>query len=280
MKNDTIERLHGALIQHGPKSARIYVMECAGAEPETLVPVLLELAGERGYGKIFAKVPEPAADEFLRAGFHEEARIPGFFAGAETALFLALFVDPPRAQSVDAVEITRIASLARNAEVRSLGPLPDGCSLRICTPDDIPVMSEIYREVFPTYPFPIDDPAWLLETMRTHVDYYGVCYEGRLVALASSEMDLQGGSVEMTDFATLPDWRGRAFALHLLVEMEEGMRRKKMRTAFTIARALSAGMNITFARAGYAFSGTLVNNTNISGGIESMNVWFKPLVEC
>ncbi|MDT9546072.1 MAG: putative beta-lysine N-acetyltransferase [Chlorobium sp.] len=277
MKNDTIERRHGALIQHGPKSARIYVMECAGADPETLVPELLALGAERGYGKIFAKVPEPASAAFLRAGFHEEARIPGFFAGGETALFLALFIDARRAHTADAVEIERIATLARNAEVRFPGPLPDGCSLRICTPDDIAVMSDIYREVFPTYPFPIEDPAWLLESMRTHVDYYGVSHLGRLVALASSEMDLQGGSVEMTDFATLPGWRGNALALHLLLVMEEGMRRKHMRTAFTIARSLSAGMNISFARAGYWFSGTLVNNTNISGGIESMNVWYKPL---
>ena len=36
-------------------------------------------------------------------------------------------------------------------------------------------------------------------------------------------------------------------------------------------------MNITFARQGYAFSGTLYNNTNISGNLESMNVWHKPL---
>jgi hypothetical protein len=34
-------------------------------------------------------------------------------------------------------------------------------------------------------------------------------------------------------------------------------------------------MNITFTRASYRFSGMLVNNTNISGGIESMNVWYR-----
>jgi hypothetical protein len=36
-------------------------------------------------------------------------------------------------------------------------------------------------------------------------------------------------------------------------------------------------MNITFAKNGYEFCGTLTNNTDISGGLESMNVWFKPL---
>lgn len=32
---------------------------------------------------------------------------------------------------------------------------------------------------------------------------------------------------------------------------------------------------VTFARNGYTFSGTLLNNTDISGSIESMNVWYK-----
>jgi hypothetical protein len=36
-------------------------------------------------------------------------------------------------------------------------------------------------------------------------------------------------------------------------------------------------MNITFARAGYRYAGTLVNNTQICGQLESMNVWYKPL---
>ncbi|PLX31824.1 MAG: putative beta-lysine N-acetyltransferase, partial [Ignavibacteria bacterium] len=30
-------------------------------------------------------------------------------------------------------------------------------------------------------------------------------------------------------------------------------------------------------KAGYEYTGTLVNNTNISGQIENMNVWFKTL---
>ncbi|MFH1725408.1 MAG: putative beta-lysine N-acetyltransferase, partial [Elusimicrobiota bacterium] len=45
----------------------------------------------------------------------------------------------------------------------------------------------------------------------------------------------------------------------------------------TIARAVSFGMNIAFARVGYSFGGTLWNNTNISGNIESMNIWHKRL---
>ena len=81
----------------------------------------------------------------------------------------------------------------------------------------------------------------------------------------------------MTDFATLPDYRGNNLSMMLLKEMEALMRSKKMKTVYTIARALSTGMNVTFSKMNYVFAGTLINNTNIAGKIESMNVWYKNL---
>ena len=79
----------------------------------------------------------------------------------------------------------------------------------------------------------------------------------------------------MTDFAVLEKYRGNNLACHLLGAMEEKLPELGVKTAFTIARAKSFGMNITFAKSGYTYSGTLVNNTDISGQIESMNVWYK-----
>jgi hypothetical protein len=59
--------------------------------------------------------------------------------------------------------------------------------------------------------------------------------------------------------------------------MENEMKKKEMKTLYTIARLESIPMNKTFMRADYSYAGTLINNTNISGGIESMNVWYKYL---
>ena len=274
---DTIETRFGALLQHGPFSRRIYLMKIGDGDPAKLPEQLDALAREKGYTKIFAKLPEGSEALFVEHGFRIEASVPGFYRAETTALFLGRYLDPARAESPDAAEIARIVELASGKSVVELPLLPAGFTLRACTPTDIEAMAEIYREVFPTYPFPIHDSAWLLETMESHIDYFGVEHEGRLVALASSEMDIEGLNVEMTDFATLSEYRGYNLALHLLFRMEAAMRQKNMRTAYTIARAISPGMNITFAKAGYKFSGTLINNTNISGGIESMNVWYKSL---
>ncbi len=110
------------------------------------------------------------------------------------------------------------------------------------------------------------------------IAYYGAFdAKGKLVAASSAEMDKTSLNAEMTDFATRPDSRGHNIALHLLRLMEGDMAERGLKVLYTIARALSAGMNVTFARAGYIFTGTLVNNTNIAGSIESMNVWYKSL---
>ncbi len=114
--------------------------------------------------------------------------------------------------------------------------------------------------------------------MQSHIAYFGVKVKGDWVAISSAEMDTKSSNVEMTDFATPPRWRGHRLAQHLLARMETEMKSRGIQTAYTIARAMSAGMNVTFRKAGYAYGGRLKNNTQISGQIESMNVWYKPLV--
>ena len=37
------------------------------------------------------------------------------------------------------------------------------------------------------------------------------------------------------------------------------------------------GMNISFSKMGYLYSGTVINNANISGDMESLNIWHKDL---
>ena len=81
----------------------------------------------------------------------------------------------------------------------------------------------------------------------------------------------------MTDFATDPDFRGRGFAGMLLHAMEISVQKEGCLLAYTIARALSRPINTTFSANGYLHGGLLPNNTNICGGFESMNVWYRRL---
>ncbi|MFP4419392.1 MAG: putative beta-lysine N-acetyltransferase [Desulfococcaceae bacterium] len=148
---------------------------------------------------------------------------------------------------------------------------------RILRPADTTKMAALYRAVFPSYPFPILDPDYLRSCMENHVLYVGAEWDGTLAAISAAEMDPSDRNVEMTDFATLPEFRRHGLARRLLARMEKEVRNFGIRTAYTIARAGSPGMNLAFAQSGYAFAGTLVNNTHIAGRIESMNVWYKRL---
>ena len=275
---DTMEDFHGAVIQHGRLSDRIYLMKVGQAHPEELIPALAELAAREDYTKIFAKVPAHVAAPFLEAGYRQEAKVPLFYNGREDGLFLADYLGEERGSEVESDKLGEIVNLARSKSGEGVtGELLANAALCLCGPEDTAAMSEIYQTVFASYPFPIDDPAYLEETMRSHVVYFGVKVAGQWVALSSAEMDEAHANVEMTDFATLPDWRGHGFAAHLLAEMETAMKERGIKTSFTIARAVSPGMNITFAKLDYEFGGRLVNNTNIAGRIESMNIWHKPL---
>ena len=282
---DRVETLGGALVHHGPANDRVYLMKCSFTEPRMDLSFLDELARTHNYGKIFAKVPAPWGKEFLADGYREEGRIPSYYDG-DDCLFMCRYRDASRAvmNEADRALADEVLTLAlgkapafnaSGAPEAAGAPLPAGYSLRPLGPADAPLLAELYREVFESYPFPVHDRAYILKTMAEEVAYFGAFRDGRLVAASSAEMDPATSSAEMTDFATSPGQTGKGLATALLATMEQNMPRQGISTLYTIARAFSHGMNCTFARAGYRFGGTLVNNTNIFGRIESMNLWHK-----
>ncbi|BCA78906.1 putative beta-lysine N-acetyltransferase [Desulfuromonas sp. AOP6] len=275
---DTIEQFGQSTIQHGPHSNRAYLMSLSAEDLPRLVPYLDQLAQEQDYTKVFAKVPEAALESFRQHGYEAEAAIPEFYRGEDPVYFMGKYFCPDRQQEQkpELVESALEAARSRQGNQADI-TLPPAMTCRLAEPADALAMAEVYRQVFATYPFPIHDPDYLRDTMESHVDYLGIWDGDHLVALASAEKDVRGLNAEMTDFATLPDYRGQGLAGHLLDRLEEVAGDRGIQTAYTIARAYSHGMNITFARGGYTYSGTLTHNTQISGELESMNVWYKPL---
>jgi len=277
---DIIEKIGNSTIQHGKYNDRIYLMKLDPKNVEDIVEEVTKLASKKEYSKIFAKIPENSLQTFIKAGFDEEAFIPEFYHGKEKAVFLAKYLSSDR-KSVDTetrLVINKNINIAKSKAGRGVDKnLPNGYKLKQIPESDIDQLASLYKVVFPTYPFPIHDPEYLKEVMATHVDFFGVYQGSKLIAASSAEMDLKSKNAEMTDFATDPDYLGHGLALFLLDLMDKYMMDKKFPTVYTIARSMSPGMNITFAKLGYQFTGTLINNTNISGSIESMNVWYKGL---
>jgi putative beta-lysine N-acetyltransferase len=275
---DTIEKIEGALIQHGPHNDRVYIMQvpegnAAGA------PALLEtvhrLARKRGYGKVFARIPETWWPAFREAGYGQEALVPGFFSAGAACVFAGRFFDPQRATVQEGRRLHDVLEACRDLSSGETGDPHLSMEEHACTPGDAEEMAALFRSVFATYPFPIHEPAFLRHIMAEGSRFLGVRRDGRLAALASLEPDKGAPAAEMGDFATLPACRGMGLARHLLQLLDRMAAEAGLATTFTIARACSFGMNRAFARCGYRYAGRLVNNTQIAGSIQSMNVWYK-----
>ncbi|WP_342306334.1 putative beta-lysine N-acetyltransferase [Methanolobus sp. ZRKC5] len=276
--SDQVVKLAGSLIQHGSFNDRVYLMKLVTDDFEHLPSVIEEIAQENNYSKIFSKIPVSAKEYFLSRGHVEEAHIPGFFNGDEDASFMAKYLSQARMEELNTQENTSVLKAAISKfNVSKDVKLSDDEQFIVCSETDTTEMADLYRQVFPSYPFPISDATYLLKTMSEDFVYFGIRKHGKLVAVSSCEMDIANSNVEMTDFATVPESRGKGYSYYLLAEMETNMRDTGIKTAYTIARARSYGMNAVFSRHSYIYAGTLVNNTNISGGIESMNIWYKKL---
>ncbi|MCG8483634.1 MAG: putative beta-lysine N-acetyltransferase, partial [Clostridia bacterium] len=193
--------------------------------------------------------------------------------------FMGKYFSELRIKEKDEIRIQDVlrAAFLKKAEMSESPVLTDNYTFKIATPSNVKEIVSLYKTVFKTYPFPIHDPNYILSTMNNNVVYFGIWHYDKLIAISSCEIYANESNAEMTDFATLPDYRGRNLSFYLHNKMEGELKKRYIHNAYTIARAYSYGMNITFAKGRYTFAGTLTNNTNIAGNIESMNVWYKEL---
>ncbi len=280
---DTIEKILGSTVQHGPHNRRVYLIHLNMRrleELDRLLETLDSLARANGYSKIFAKIPAPAWSGFETAGYVLEAVVPNFFQGRTDCYFIAKYFSAGRADDQPDEQLGKILlddSTMPHARHAARAPQSASPTVEVCAAGDVSEMSEVYRRVFSSYPFPIKDPAYIAETMAADTRYYCIRREGAIAALASAELDREGQNAELTDFATLPEHRRCGLAAALLKQMEADMISLGLKTLYTIARAESSGMNLVFKRCGYLYAGFLANNTQISGDIQSMTVWYKHL---
>lgn len=277
MQPDATAKIGNSLIQHGPANDRVYLMKSASEDMPDLVDQVICLGRDKGYSKLFAKVSAGDVGDFESRGFIVEARIPNMCRGESTGYFMSRYLNKNRACLMNEEQLASVLKLARS-KGQEVGGEWDAQELEHVArlgPEDAEELAALYGEVFETYPFDISNPAYIRDSMNADVVFFGLRNGTRLVAASSAELDHDWKCAEMTDFATLPECRGQGAAGRLLACMERDIPGLGIRTAFTIARAESPGMNAVFARGGYSFGGTLCNNTQIGGKLESMNVWHK-----
>lgn len=276
---DTLEKIGKSLIQYGPYNQRVYILHAEAQDIEPLFKVVEQQVEQMKLTKVIGKIPLQCMPFFEARKFHQEASIPNYYGKGQSAVFASKYFDPNRSIEKKPDLVKDILAIAEEKKSKNNpSKLPSSYSFKKMDLVDIASMAKVYQAVFPSYPFPIYDPDYLQQTMEEDVEYFGVFADEKLVALSSIEPTPFAQTAEMTDFATLPAFRGKGLAGFLLDFMERYLRKHhSFKVIYTIARAYSYGINAIFSKADYTYGGTLTNNTNIHGQIESMNIWHKDI---
>lgn len=257
---------------------RLKIVDYEATDYRAMLGRLAWLAEANGFDKIFVKATREDFQQFLSHGYMMEGLLKYYFRGND-AYILSRFSSQNRVRSDLLIEEARlIEKLIYDTPDKPPRKLDPEFSIIRATHEHIPALTTIYRQVFETYPSPLTNPDYIKSTMERNVIYRLVLQnDDNAVAAASAEIDFKHSNAEMTDCATIPTIQGKGLMQHLLVALEQDLREKKVETAYTLARAVSFGMNRAFFRLGYEFSGRLVNNCDIFGRFEDMNIWVKRL---
>ncbi len=255
---------------------RLKVMDYDATDFRAMVERVNWLADANDFDKVFFKAHAADWQTFLTFGYQLEGILKYYFNG-DDAYVMSKFRSVNRAHNRLVIEEDNlIEALMRKPVEYEPKPLPEGWSIVRCTLDHIPQLVAVYRDVFETYPSPLTHPDYISQTMDRSVIYRAVIDdEGRIVSAASAELDTKHSNAEMTDCATLRTHRGMGLMFHLLDRLCDDLTEMGIRTPFTLARAASFGMNLVFYRLGFEFCGRLVNNCDIYGQFEDMNIWVR-----
>jgi putative beta-lysine N-acetyltransferase len=236
---------------------------------------LMTFARDQGLGKIITEVREADFEQFLGRGFTPEGMIPGYFQG-EVAYVLSYFTDPNRQASTKLDRENEILEAVLAAPQQGSSEVSDRFTLGPATIDDVTELAAVYETVFTTFPTPLHEPAFVAHLMESREGIFHVARQGnRIVSAAAAEVDWADRHAEMTNCATLPDFRGQGLMAALLHGLEPTMADESIGCLYSLARASSFGMNLVLRRLGYKFRGRLINNSHIMGDYEDMNIWVK-----
>lgn len=249
---------------------RLWVTHCEYQNLVKMQRYLLLYAKKLSFEKVILPVKDVKIENY--GYFTLEGRVRGYFNG-EDGVFLAGYANPRRSMSLYLKDQNSLlVDVMKKVYHKTISP--PGYEIRKAVKDDAKEMAGVFRSVFKTYPSPVFRQQYLVNRMNAGDSFWLALNNGRIAAISSVEVDYNSSRVEMTDFATLPEYRGLGLASVLLGKMGEQCRSLGVNCLFSLARASSFGMNSVFCRHGYHFGGTLINNCHICGKFENMNVWY------
>jgi putative beta-lysine N-acetyltransferase len=263
---DTVEKINGATLQHGEIHNRVYLMQAEQNNWDSLIPKMKDLALEKDYDKILGRVPEEAKKVFQSSGYRVEAEIPGMYNGKNTGYFLADYLKKERGhcseQELKTIASVKSIALAANSSTEdSHFNLPGHLKVRQLNRNDLSAMVDLHKKAFKTYSLPINKAEYLLELAEQNHQFYGLFQQDELLVSVILKVHKKESNAEIVDFATHPDYKGQNLSYYLVQEIKKNVDRSEYKSIYSLVRATSYGLNITFSKHGFLLGGTLLNNT-------------------
>lgn len=257
---------------------RLKVLSYQARDYDAMIEKFRFLADANRFDKIWVQATANDWELFLAHGYILEGLLKYANRGS-TVFMVSRFGSQRRLQSRTLMkEIRLIEEILERPRKTKPKTLPAGYVLDYAREEDVGGMLELYRRVFETYPSPLTYKEYLLSNLHREAIFRVIRNgKGQVVAAASADLDPQRLSAELTDCATHPDERGKGLMSILLAALESDLRRLQYVCAYTLARAPSYGMNAAFHALGYEFNGRMINNCDIYGDFEDMNLWVKDL---
>ncbi|HEY0840408.1 MAG TPA: putative beta-lysine N-acetyltransferase [Vulgatibacter sp.] len=236
------------------------------------------LADANRFDKIWILARPKDWERFVRRGYVLEGALRYALRG-KTAYMVCQFRSNRRLRSPELrKEIDLLEEILSRKARATPRRLPAGYRLDYAREEDLDGILALYKRVFETYPSPLTHREYLVDVLHRGSIFRVVRNaEGDVAAVASAELSPSNLSAELTDCATHPSERGRGLMSVILRALEQDLRRMGYRCAYTLARAPSFGMNAAFHALGYEFNGRMINNCDIYGSFEDMNLWAKDL---
>jgi putative beta-lysine N-acetyltransferase len=225
--------------------------------------------------KIIFKSRSADIDYLKSRNLIEEGFIEGYFSGS-IMFFMTEYLKSERAVA----SASSIEQMIQNFEVKSHSVPRRNLSVAVpLSLEDADSIAQIFTETFTFYPTPMNRPDYERSVIQDGTLFFGVKESGKLVSVASAEINSYFGNAELTDCASLIECRGKGYIKTILEFIQTDLKNRDILCHYTLARANEPGINKVFFDLGFKFCGVLRQNCRIGSGMEDMVVWVQNHME-
>ncbi|MDD2620097.1 MAG: putative beta-lysine N-acetyltransferase [Syntrophomonadaceae bacterium] len=254
---------------------RLKILNYQGITDNIIIDII-NLAKNKGLGKIISNCRSAYLQPLISNGFIIEGIINGFFQG-EDAFCISYFIDPFRQAALKKEAGDSILYQCKSGTKRYLPQEKQQYIIRQTDTGDIPEMIRLFSTVFESYPSPVFSAEYLEKVMNKQLLFKVAEEDGKILSMASADMDKYNLNAEITDCVTYPEYRGKNILQNIIYSLEADLKEKGFLTAYSLARSINPGINKALSRMKYQYGGRLLKNCHICGGFEDMNIWVKSL---